>query len=87
MDTTKISNLQPLFCSRAALVKAENKMNDNPDMDCRLCLQFNDGTVHPLPMQRKDIETLIASQKEKIEARINELADAAESSSDETTTE
>lgn len=87
MDTTKISSLQPLFCSRAALVKAENKMNDNPDMDCRLCLQFNDGTLHPLPMQRKDIETLIASQKGKIEESINELADAAESAGGEATAE
>lgn len=84
MDTTKISDLQPLFCSRAALVKVENKMSDYPDADCRLSLQFNDGSMLPLPLGRNEIVSLIASQKDKIEASIGELLDASEN---ETTTE
>lgn len=84
METTKISNLQPLFCSRAALVKAESKMSDNPDADCQLLLRFNDGSMLPLLLSRDDIASLIASQKEKVEASISELMDTT---SDEATTE
>lgn len=76
MDNSKISNLQPLFCSRAALVKAENKMNDYPEMDCQLVLQFNDGTFSPLLLQRDDIATLLSARIADVEKQIETALDA-----------
>lgn len=73
MDTSKISNLQPLFCSRAALVKVENKLNENPNMDCQLMLRFNDGSMLPLLFNRATISDIITAQKAKLEAGISAL--------------
>ena len=39
-----ISELQPLFCSRASLLQAQDKLNSNPDMDCQMRLRFADGS-------------------------------------------
>ena len=32
MTTNQITELQPLFCSRASVVKAQEKLNDNPEL-------------------------------------------------------
>lgn len=74
MDDNLIQTLQPLFCSRAALVAAQQKLNDNPELDCQLRLLFADGTVHPLPIKREDIESLIQTAKSDVEAAINEAS-------------
>lgn len=73
METSKISNLQPLFCSRAALVKVENRLNEDHNADCQLMLRFNDGSMLPLLLNRETIVGIIAAQKEKVEADITSL--------------
>lgn len=73
METSKISSLQPLFCSRAALVKVENRLNENPNADCQLMLRFNDGSMLPLLLNRETIVGIIAAQKENVEAGITSL--------------
>ena len=54
MTTNQITELQPLFCSRASIVKAQDKLNDNPDMDCQLRLRFADGSKVALKIKRAD---------------------------------
>lgn len=84
METSKISNLQPLFCSRAALVKVENRLNESPNADCQLTLRFNDGSMLPLLFNRETIVDIIAAQKTKVEADIAALlAEDAEEGGEE----
>lgn len=66
-----IPELQPLFCSRASLLKAQEKLNDNPDMDCQMRLRFADGSQVALNIKRNDIETIIAECVTNIEASIH----------------
>lgn len=78
METSMISTLQPLFCSRAALVKAQNRMThylaDYPEMDCQLVLQFGDGAMCPLSgISRDDIEELLAARLAHVEQLIQSV--------------
>lgn len=49
-----IPELQPLFCSRASLLQAQDKLTNNPDMDCQMRLRFADGSEVALKIKRGD---------------------------------
>ena len=71
-----ISELQPLFCSRASLLQAQDKLNSNPDMDCQMRLRFADGSEVALNIKRNDIESLISEQVSNVESSINNALNA-----------
>lgn len=75
MQKDFIPELQPLFCSRASLLQAQEKMNTQPNLDCQLRLRFSDGSQVPLNIKRADIESLIEEQVSNIEMKINETLD------------
>lgn len=77
MEPEIISFLQPKFCSRAALLQVQEKLNKNLEMDCQLFIRFSDGSHLPLPTKRKDIETLLSEQLSTIEQEISETIDAS----------
>lgn len=72
MTTNQITELQPLFCSRASIVKAQEKLNDNPDMDCQLRLRFDDGISVALLISRTDIVSLLSHSLMSVENDIND---------------
>lgn len=71
-----IPELQPLFCSRASLLQAQDKLNSNPDMDCQMRLRFADGSEVALNIKRNDIESLISEQVSNVESSINNALNA-----------
>ena len=71
MQKDFIPELQPLFCSRASLLQAQNKLNDNPNMDCQMRLRFADGSEVVLNIRRTDIENIITESVGNIETSIN----------------
>ncbi len=71
MQKDFIPELQPLFCSRASLLQAQNKLNDNPNMDCQMRLRFADGSEVVLNIRRTDIENIITEYVGNIETSIN----------------
>ena len=75
MQKDFIPELQPLFCSRASLLQAQDKLTGNPDMDCQMRLRFADGSEVALNIKRADIESLIEKQVSDIEVKINEMLD------------
>ena len=70
MTENLIPELQPLFCSRASLVQAQDKLTNNPDMDCQIRLRFADGSEVALKINRADIEDIIAEHISTIETSI-----------------
>lgn len=70
-----IPELQPLFCSRASLLQAQDKLTNNPDMDCQMRLRFADGSEVALNIKRNDIESLISEQVSNVESSINNALD------------
>ena len=76
MTKNLISELQPLFCSRASLLQAQEKLNSNPDMDCQMRLRFADGSEVALNIKRNDIESLISEQVSNVESSINNALNA-----------
>ena len=70
-----ISELQPLFCSRASLLQAQDKLNSNPDMDCQMRLRFSDGSEVALNIKRNDIENIITEHIGTIETSIHKTLD------------
>lgn len=82
MDNQIISDLQPLFCTRASLLKAQEKMNDNTELDCQLVLRFADGTQQPLNIKRADIENMLLVRIYSVEQDITAALEAAGTSSD-----
>lgn len=70
MTENLIPELQPLFCSRASLVQAQDKLTNNPDMDCQMRLRFADGSEVALKINRSDIEDIIAEHISTIETSI-----------------
>lgn len=71
-----IPELQPLFCSRASLLQAQDKLTNNPDMDCQMRLRFADGSEVALKIKRADIESLISEQVSNVESSIHNALDA-----------
>lgn len=71
-----IPELQPMFCSRASLVEAQDKLTKYDDLDCQLRLRFANGNDMPLKISRADIETIISDLLEDVEANIQKKLDA-----------
>ena len=71
MTEDLIPELQPLFCSRASLLQAQDKLTNNPDMDCQMRLRFADGSEVALKIKRADIENIITEHIETIETSID----------------
>lgn len=72
MEKTVISALQPLFCERAALLKAQTALLNNTTDDCQLRLRFADGQEIPLPLKRELIERIVNSLVDSVEDVISE---------------
>ena len=70
-----IPELQPLFCSRASLLQAQDKLTNNPDMDCQMRLRFADGSEVALKIKLDDIENIITEQIGTIETSIHSTLD------------
>ena len=70
-----ISELQPLFCSRASLLQAQDKLTNNPDMDCQMRLRFADGSEVALNIKRADIENIITDYVGNVETSIHNALD------------
>ena len=70
-----ISELQPLFCSRASLAQAQQVIKNNPHLDCQMRLRFADGSEVALKIKRADIEDIIDEQVSKIETSIHNTLD------------
>ena len=70
-----IPELQPLFCSRASLLQAQDKLNSNPDMDCQMRLRFADGSEVALNIKRADIEDIIRDHISNVESSIHNALD------------
>lgn len=72
MEQSKILELQPLFCTRASLLQAQEMLEQNAELDCQLRLRFANGYEIPLKVKRTDIETLIEIQKTATEKKIED---------------
>jgi len=59
-----IPELQPLFCSRASLLQAQDKLTNNPDMDCQMRLRFADGSEVALKNKRTHIKNTITKHND-----------------------
>ena len=70
-----IPELQPLFCSRASLLQAQDKLTNNPDMDCQMRLRFADGSEVALKIKRADIENIISDHISNVESSIHNALD------------
>lgn len=70
-----IPELQPLFCSRASLLQAQDKLTNNPDMNCQMRLRFADGSEVALKIKRTDIENIITEHIGTIETSIHSTLD------------
>ena len=70
MEQSKILELQPLFCTRASLLQAQEMLEQNAELDCQLRLRFANGYEIPLKVKRTEIETLIEIQKTATEKHI-----------------
>lgn len=70
-----IPELQPLFCSRASLLQAQDKLTNNPDMDCQMRLRFADGSEVALKIKRADIVSLLSHSLMLVENDINDTLD------------
>lgn len=78
MTKDLISELQPLFCSRASLAQAQQAIKNNPHLDCQMRLRFADGLEIALNIKRADIEEIIDDQLSKVETSINNMLDENE---------
>lgn len=54
MEQSKILELQPLFCTRASLLQAQEMLEQNAELDCQLRLRFADR-----PPTQKETERLL----------------------------
>ena len=72
MEQSKILELQPLFCTRASLLQAQEMLEQNAELDCQLRLRFANGHEIPLKVKRTDIETLIDIEKTATEKKIED---------------
>ena len=70
-----ITDLQPLFCSRASIEHAQQMMTNKSDMDCQLRLRFADGSEAVLSISRTDIENILTAHKTSVETEISNLLD------------
>lgn len=71
-----IPELQALFCSRASLLEAKDKLNRHKDLDCQIRLRFANGHDMPLKISRTGIETIIDDHLAEVETSIQKKLDA-----------
>ena len=67
MGNELINNLQPLFCTRASLLQAQDKLTSNPEVDCQMRLRFANGAELALNLTRDEIERMISSSLNAVE--------------------
>lgn len=72
-----IPELQALFCSRASLLEAKDKLNRHKDLDCQIRLRFANGQDMPLKISRAGIKTIIDDHIAEVEASIQKKLDAS----------
>lgn len=72
MEKEIIKSLQPLFCTRASLLQAQDKLTGKPDVDCQMRLRFANGAVLALNLTRDEIERMISSSLNAVETKIKE---------------
>ena len=70
MEKEIINSLQPLFCTRASLLQAQDKLTGNPEIDCQMRLRFANGAELTLNLTRDDIERMISSSLNAVETNI-----------------
>lgn len=70
MENELINNLQPMFCTRASLLQAQDKLTGNPAVDCQMRLRFANGAELALSLTRDEIERMISSSLNAVETNI-----------------
>ena len=70
MEKELINSLQPLFCTRASLLQAQDKLTGNPEVDCQMRLRFANGAELTLSLTRDEIERMISSTLNAVEKNI-----------------
>ena len=70
MGNELINSLQPLFCTRASLLQAQDKLTGKPDVDCQMRLRFANGAELALNLTRDEIERMISSTLNAVEKNI-----------------
>lgn len=70
MNNDLINSLQPMFCTRASLLQAQDKLTSNPEVDCQMRLRFANGAELALNLTRDEIERMISSGLNAVETNI-----------------
>ena len=70
MEKELINSLQPMFCTRASLLQAQDKLTGNPEVDCQMRLRFANGAELVLNLKRDEIERMISSSLNAVETNI-----------------
>ena len=70
MGNELINSLQPLFCTRASLLQAQDKLTGKPDVDCQMRLRFANCAELALNLTRDEIERMISSTLNAVEKNI-----------------
>lgn len=70
MEKELINSLQPMFCTRASLLQAQDKLTGNPEVDCQMRLRFANGAELALNLTRDEIERMISSSLNAVETNI-----------------
>lgn len=70
MEKELINSLQPMFCTRASLLQAQDKLTGNPEVDCQMRLRFSNGAELTLNLTRDEIERMISTSINAVETNI-----------------
>lgn len=70
MGKELINSLQPMFCTRASLLQAQDKLTGNHEVDCQMRLRFANGAELALNLTRDEIERMISSSLNAVETNI-----------------
>lgn len=70
MEKELINSLQPMFCTRASLLQAQDKLTGNPEVDCQMRLRFANGAELALNLTRDEIERMISTSINAVETNI-----------------
>ena len=70
MTKELINSLQPMFCTRASLLQAQDKLTGNSEVDCQMRLRFANGAELALNLTRDEIERMISSSLNAVETNI-----------------
>lgn len=84
MYTDVISELQALF-RYAALLRAQDMLASNPDMECQLLIRFANGTQIPLLIKREEINSILSVEKKRLEETIDNILNTQEENNEQET--